>query len=261
MLILIVIGKIFPASAQETQIEKLEARIETLENRLDIKNEFTGVSKELREQKFTLIEQKHAQAIKELRVEQEAFKNKIHRENNLVFVFGAVILTVGIGSYIGLIKSTRKKIAGQVEEVLRTGGDNLQQLIESQAIETLLKKKKKLLVISGSDTNMTKMERQLHAMKFKHVESRLLHNVFDTEQDIFSPDFHEKRYDLIVFNQLTEDEINRYVERSERDVFVGFSYQYLNNITERAKLNFANSLFTLYTNIMNVLKYQHIIES
>jgi hypothetical protein len=104
------------------------------------------------------------------------------------------------------------------------------------------------------------MEKQFQLMKFEQVESRLLSNVFDLERTTFSPDFHEEKYDLIVFNQLTSEEIDLYIDRSVLDAFVGFSYEQL-KVKHREKLNFANSLFTLYARTMEVLKYKAVIEN
>jgi len=115
-------------------------------------------------------------------------------------------------------------------------------------------------VISGSEKHLKEMEKQLQLMKFEQVESRLLSNVFNLERTTFSPDFHEEKYDLIVFNQLTAEEIDQYMDRSTLDAFVGFSLETL-KVKDRLKLNFANSPFTLYARTMEVLKYQAVKEN
>ena len=249
-----------PVMAQDPPQKEYVSRIEKLEQRLELKQELDGVAKELREQQFKNIEQQYVQAIEKLRNEQQAYKNEVQEKNLLIYVTWAFMAVVGFGSFFQIRRWTKDEVSKQVGDVLKSESDLVRQIIDSQALENRLKEQKSLLVISGSSAAMGDLEREFKAMHFKQVTSRLFHTVFDLDNNTFKPDFHEDEYELIVLNQLTEDQINRYVDKSKQAIFLGFSYEYLKNIKEREKLNFANSSFTLYARIMEVLKYRYITE-
>ena len=202
VLLFVCVGYPAIAVAQNDPLANLEIRIEKLEQRLELKQELDGVAKELREQKFENIEQQYAQTIQQLRNEQQAYKNEVQEKNLLIYVTWAFIGVIGLGTFVQLRRWTKDEVSRQVADVLKTESDLIKQIIDAQALENRLKKEKRLLVISGSDTKMKEIEKEFEAMKFERATSRLLHTIVDLDRNIFKPDFHEELYDFTTLSCL-----------------------------------------------------------
>lgn len=70
--------------------------------------------------------------------------------------------------------------------------------------------------------------------------------------------FGERRFNLVVFDQLDEDRIDGYLAFSQKQVFVAYSPKPMRvNVAVQAKINFANSPMTLLNRIIEATRYQN----
>lgn len=154
--------------------------------------------------------------------------------------------------FVTSITFCRKLINKKIEDIVEQKRDSIIRLIETEAFDQKLLNNKQLLVISSSEETEEQMKKFLRKLKFKKVKYRRIDDLDNL------PD-----YDLMIFNtpdggipQATIDElINR--SQDEDDCYVAYTNAQLRR---DPKLNFSNSSFTLYHNILTTLKYAELIK-
>lgn len=114
-------------------------------------------------------------------------------------------------------------------------------------IEKNLKNNKKLLVISENEDAQDEIRRMMSNFKFKNLTFRI-NKSFNNMPE----------HDLVVFNNcddsLTQHDINDFMNNitDEDTYFVAYTSRQLER---NPRLNFANSKFTLYHNILTTLSF------
>jgi hypothetical protein len=278
-------------------LAQLELKIKNLKERLKSHEELADVAKELREdtisQRFEIIEQKYAQAVQKynqsiqaLQIEQDTFKNEVTDANNtfkndvtkanndftkdvahknrIIYAVWGVMTLLGvwvlIETFYMIPKRIKKEMHEEVAQIFTTERETIEQLVRAQEIDSQIKARTRLLLLSDKKDELEKIQVQFQLMGFPHVQSRLYEEAFDLKQQVLKLD--ESQYDLVVFNQLSIEQINAYVDKSAFDAFAGYTFKYLDPklLTHRERLNFGQSPFTLYARTMEVLRYQALFK-
>lgn len=239
------------ASAQDTL--SLEHRVRLLEvyNEKILKQEFETQSIRL----SSTIE-----------IELENAKREVTDQLWVLKITGGVItllLAIGIGVLLykyfwGLQKLADKMLKERLKIHLEDNSSYLLDLITSQKVENLIRKSKRIFVIAGSVTDLNQSMKLFKDMKFMNVEG----NVFR---------YYEKPgpSDLIVFSardgSLPDELVNEFLEKGGPDesyVYFNSSHlKYDRQASYAERLNFANSQFTLYHQIINVLSFKDLISA
>jgi len=150
------------------------------------------------------------------------------------------------------ITYSRKLINKRIEDLVEQKRDSIIRLIETEAFDQKLLNNKQLLVISGTEETEEQMKKFLLKLKFKKVKYRRVGDL-DTLPD----------YDLMIFNTpdggVPQETIDELMDRSqdEDDCYVAFTHDHLRR---DPKLNFSNSRFTLYHNILTTLKFAELVK-
>lgn len=111
------------------------------------------------------------------------------------------------------------------------------------------------MIIGKDSEELSEIENNLRQVNFKKITLQLYNELYDGEQ--FSlKNQNESQFHLVLFINLNSDQINSYIKKSLKNFFVAYTKEIL-EIDQREKINFANSPFTLYWRIMEVLIYQY----
>ena len=163
---------------------------------------------------------------------------------------GTVISLIVV--FVTSIIFCRKQINKKIEDIVEQKRDSIIRLIETEASDQKLLNNKQLLVISGSEETEDKMKKLLTKLKFKKVKYRRIDDLAALPE-----------YDLMIFNTpdggVPQETIDELMNRSEDedDCYVAYTNAQLRR---DPKLNFSNSSFTLYHNILSTLKYAQLIK-
>ncbi|AKD02120.1 NARF domain-containing protein [Pontibacter korlensis] len=181
---------------------------------------------------------------------------------NTVAVVGGLLLALGIGGLIyqffwGMKKLAENTLKEKLQTYLFENTQSMMELVNSHRVESKVKKEKLVRVVSGSDDETNLMKTLLKRMGFKNIEC--------TTVDIYIP-FPPS--DLLIFcnirKNLDTETIVSYLEESNaEDVFVYYGGrlelpQDKSHFSER--LNYANSRFTVYHQIVNTLIFKDILQ-
>jgi hypothetical protein len=171
----------------------------------------------------------------------------------------ALLLAAGIGVllykyFVGLEKLADRVLKKKLESHLTENSQYIIEMITSQKTENLIKRNKKLLVVCGNDAEKATSEQLLKAMGFRHLQFLTSANVEDLPGA-----------DLIIFSNrneaLPEPVIVDYLQRSGNDdnfIFYGKRLNVDPQSDYADRINFANSRFTLYHQIINTLSFKEI---
>ncbi|MEJ8802813.1 NARF domain-containing protein [Pontibacter sp. H249] len=181
---------------------------------------------------------------------------------NTIAIIGGLLLTLGVGGLIyqffwGMKKLAEKTLREKLQTYLFENTQSMMELVNNHRIESKVKKEKLVRVVSGSDDETELMRTLLKRMGFKNVEC--------TTVNIYIP-FPPS--DLLIFcnirKSLDTTTIVSYLEESNADdVFVYYGGrldlpQDKSHFSE--KLNYANSRFTVYHQIINTLIFKDILQ-
>ncbi|MCD8739699.1 hypothetical protein LT679_03705 [Mucilaginibacter roseus] len=170
-----------------------------------------------------------------------------------LLLFLGVPGTVGafLIGFVGIIIYVRKLVTNTVASIVEKKRDDIIRLIETETFDNKLRNTKKILVISGDEDTNEKIQTFLKRLKFKKVVCRVV-GTFDELPD----------HDLMVFNtpngELTQEKIDELMALNEEEDVHYVAYS-TGRLTPNSKLNFSNSLFTLYHSILSTLKYAEVI--
>jgi hypothetical protein len=230
------------AQKNNTDSISISLRLERLENFQSNEKEAEPLRKEKLEKFVT-------DAINENNKDIEGSKKLL---SFVLFIGLPITLLSLIGLYFGAIKKARKEVKDKIEGIVEKNRDELIRLIDSQEFDTKLRTNKRILVLGASDVANTDLKSIMEKMKFQNLRFRTVNN-YTAFQD----------YDLIVFNNgdgtFPQQVITDYIIREGNDhiAFVAYTTK---NLDRHDKLNFANSRFTLYHNILNTLKYSEVLK-
>lgn len=172
-------------------------------------------------------------------------------------ILAAGILTLVYQFFFGLKKLAEQKIKEKLDTHLADNTNYIIDVISSQRTETLIKNSKKVLIICGQEEDKDDAIRLLKSMHFKKIETTVLK-------------FYEKlpSADLYVLNNQTgklhQELVIEFLEKSESDdsfVYYGGPLQYDRNASYADQLNFANTKYTLYHQIINMLSFKEVMKT
>ncbi len=203
---------------------------------------------------------------KELEIKNNQLKSEVEKSLSTI---NWIISMLGIGGlgifgiffvyFKNLIKKKAEKIANKkikkaLATIVRDKEAELTSLIQSQSLEYKVRNESKLLVVSETQADANYMKNFLSRSGFVNVDYKI-NKSFEKPVN---------NYDLIIFDdhQVTKnchDLFREYMEKlSNEDVnFIFFGDRF--NIQNREKINFANSKFTLYSQIINSLKFRELM--
>jgi hypothetical protein len=150
-------------------------------------------------------------------------------------------------AYFGAISKSKKIMVEKIEKIIEHKKEEIIAIIETQEFDTKLKKEKKLIVISQTSESQEMIKNLISRFQFRNVTYTILANYQPLEE-----------FDLLIFDNLEQAEIDQYVADNTDACFVAYTKKRLENRNDR--LNFSNSAFTLYHNILSSLKYSTIIK-
>ena len=242
------------SKSNSIEINKLNNRIEILEGQKENINK----QSELLEKDFE---------IKKKDLNSEFLANKIEIDQdlsgirNLLYTLGIGVLGLLLG-YWFYFKSfinrkaeeiSENKINDIVSNIVETNKDKIVNLIKSQNLELLLKEKSHLLVIVENEIDKEFLSTFFKEVNIKNVTYSIGNEYTKPTSDINLVIFDDHR-----FTKTNHTLFNEYLEKSNNNdlLFIFFGDRF--NAIDREKVNFANSKFTLYNQIMNSLKYNEL---
>lgn len=241
--------------SNSTQIENLNKRIEILEGQKENLNKQSDIL----QQDFDLKKQNLDTQFSENKIEIDKDLSGLR---NLMYTLGAGVLGLLL-LYFGYIRSfikkkseeiAEKKIAEVIGSVVEKNKDKIVNIIESQDIELKVKKENKLLIISETDEDkefISKFFKEAGISNFDFADSAN-YNAISNEIDLVV--FDDRR----ATNKF-HDLFNEYLEKSnENTLFIFFGDRF--NAAKRDNINYANSKYTLYNQIINSLKFKEVMK-
>ncbi len=193
------------------------------------------------------------------KIEVQAAKEELKKEfdsdyknvrNLLALILGlglpATLYTVYM-MFWGVNKKMKNLINEKIETIVEHKREEIIKLINNQEFEKNLKNNKKLLVISENEDAQDEIKRMMSNFKFKNLAFRINKSFQNIPE-----------HDLIIFNNcddsLTQQDINEFMDSitDEDTYFVAYTSKQLER---NPRLNFANSKFTLYHNILTTLSF------
>lgn len=193
------------------------------------------------------------------KIEVQAAKEDLKKEldSDYETVRNLLVLILGIGlpatSYTvymmfwGFNKKMKNLINEKIETIVEHKREEIIKLINNQEFEKNLKNNKKLLVISENEDAQNEIKRMMSNFKFKNLIFRINKSFQNMPE-----------HDLVIFNNcddsLTQQDINEFMNSitDEDTYFVAYTSKQLER---NPRLNFANSKFTLYHNILTTLSF------
>jgi hypothetical protein len=143
-----------------------------------------------------------------------------------------------------------------VATLLEVNRDKILALIKSQEIEQNVKQNSKIHVITASEEDKAYLERFFEEVGIAKVSYAIGKPYQPIASDI----------DLVIFDdhrdtKADHDLFNEYIQNSddEKPLFVFFGKHF--NAINREKVNYSNSKFTLYNQVVNSLKYNELRSS
>src|SRR5690606_6547589 len=152
----------------------------------------------------------------------------------------------------GIKKKVNRSIAEKIETIVEQKREDIIKLIQSQKFERRLKETKKIIVISENEESQEEIKSTIETFKFKNVIYRI-NKTFDNYPE----------YDLIIINncdgEFKQEDVTDIINSAGDDdvCFVAYTTKLLDR---NPKLNFANSKFTLYHNILTTLSFSEAIK-
>lgn len=216
------------------------SRIEALEKN----EENIRLLYESRTEKLQLDYQKHKNDL-----EDASYLNTI-----IILIFGSLsIVGIVIGYFSVYFKAKKyanEKIIDSVEKIITEKKEKIIKLIKSIDEEYKLKTESKIIVISSDKGNEDFLKLFFSKNEFTKVD-------FLKTQDVSN---HEN-YDMIFFNNeegdLGQSEIDKYTQAGNQ-VFLTFSKS---RIDACENMNCSNSRITLYSNVINTLRYHKVLNA
>lgn len=240
----------FNASAQDsTKVKRISERLDLLE----------AYNKEILDKKF---DTKSTELTNKIDYEVKKAADDVQDQLKIIKITGGIIgflLAAGIGIllyqyFVNLKKKVDKLFKEKIENHLNENSQFLIDVITSQKVETQIKKNKKLLVLAGNDEEKNKVKTLLKAMGFDHIQIEVIQQFGNIPQS-----------DLVIFSNtnkaLSDDVISEFIKNSgDDDDFIFFGDRL---VLDRAdpnaeKVNFANSKYTLYHQIINTLSFKEV---
>ncbi|MFN8415755.1 MAG: NARF domain-containing protein [Cytophagaceae bacterium] len=234
-------------------IDRLDKRVEFLEN----------YNKEIIDKKF---ENKSTELSNKIDNELLQATNKISDQYRVIEITGGVIvvlIAIGVGAmgyqYIwGFKKQADKLLRNRLDTHIKENTHLIIDIIASQKTENIIKTKRQILIIAGSEKEKEQTYDLLKKWGFNLINSVVVNKYQDVPKS-----------DLIVFScndrTLPHNLILDFMKKdSEECSFIFYSnVGRLNVETDEAyseRVNFANSKYTLYHQIISTLSFKEVFK-
>lgn len=235
--------------------EKIEQRLDVLEGQKENLDKQSELLKSDFELKF-----------QNLKSDFRGRQIEINQSLSTVKLINSIVGIGLFGMFIGALfyfkqfaRKTAEKIAEDkikkvLENIVQDKKRELIELINNQNIESKIKEESNLLVITESESSKESLQTFFNKVGIKKVVFELSEK-FKTpppNTDLIILDDHEmtgKRHDLF------REYIDRLSTNEMLFIFLGDRF----DISNRKKVNFANTNFTFYNQIVNSLKFKEVI--
>ena len=236
-------------------VQQLKQRIQILEDQ-----------KGNLEKQSELLKLDYDSKIKEFETRFGSFKLEVEQENSFISWL-LIALAIGVvGFFLYSFSYFKKFIKDQAElqaskmvekkvaTIVQDKREQLISLIRSQEVETRLKNNSKLLVLAETEEDGDYLVNFFEQAGIHNIDFR------------YSDEFQEisKTYDLIIFDDhrgtnLRHPLFREYIDRlSDTNMLYIFFGKYF-EVEKREMVNYANSKFTLYNQIINSLKFKSLL--
>ncbi len=241
------------SQAQEAKVEELDARVRNLEvGRQNLENAFDLKAQELK-----------LEAATTLKEETDKLQDEILDIKSQVKFYGILLSGLTLVGLIGLLFGARKYINTQmqlrIDGLIKEKEEDIRNMIYGHELEARIRKKTRLLVLSPTG----KLQEDIIAIisKFNFPTENVAYQVLKSKEDIIKADLDGKQ--LLVINDIggefNRDVLSELLEQSSKEaLFLGFATGQ-KQLPRHHKMNFANSKFTFYQNLINLAKYSEIV--
>ena len=160
-----------------------------------------------------------------------------------------------------LIFSSKRKLIGKIEKEVETQLEHvtghklrlIQNTLHSLEWEQRLQKDLRILIVS--DNQDTETFSLLEKLGFRKLQVKPYPSETDLDAKRFA-EIEEASFDLVLLDGLGSARINAFVALSAKPLFVAYSPQAKRiEVKAQDKINFANSPMTLYTRIIEAVRY------
>jgi hypothetical protein len=232
----------YTGQGQQSKIDSLEKRISNLEDyQSNLEKLYQINSATLKQDINAAVEEK----VKDI--------DEAKRVLNWLLWLGIPGTLAGLAiAYWRAVKKARNMITDRIERIVEHKREDFIKLIETQEFDSKLKRIKKLVVLSPNEDANQKIKALFDKFKFQEVRFRVIDQYALIEN-----------YDLLVFNDydgsFEQAIIDQYLANiPDEDVsFVAYTTK---NLTRNIRINFSNSPYTLYHNVLSTLKYSEILK-
>ncbi len=238
----------------EKIIEKVEETTESIKKQYsvdlkEIENKYQEKEIELKKKLDEVINEKE-----QIKLEKDEVKTKF----NIIMWFVGILGVVSIAGIIGVIiesikmwkyidKKVKERINLEVSEIVEAEKKKIEEIVKQHDIEEKLKRTKKICILSIDNDNrgdITKILKEFEEKDYIGIEEEINFN----------------NYDLILINNNSHydiEDINKILEDNPNTLF----FYYGGTPTKRGlkNVNFSNSPFTLYSNLINTLRTQDLL--
>lgn len=147
----------------------------------------------------------------------------------------------------------------RIDSLIKEKEEYFKQLIKSQEVETQIREKTKLLVLSSSEETDKQIMKVIS--KFKFPANNISNKIIQPNGGLDHKDY--KGIQIIIINDIDSSFdrplLNRLLADSPGDsLFLGYATG-KENLPRDEKMNFANSKFTFYQNLINLAKYKEVV--
>ena len=244
----------FPARSQDGA-KPLEKRIEVLE----------GQKENLEKQSELIqksIESKATQLDNQFSSNKIEIDKKLQTVDIIISLFGLGLIGTIIGFFIAFKNFITKKaeevaekrISETIENVIENNKNQIIDIVKSQDLEQQFRQQSKILIVSDAPATANETKGFLEEIGFKTSNLDII-----TSDKFIKP---SKEFDLIILDdhKITKSHHDIFREFTEKvsAYFVFYGDRF--DATRREKLNFANSTFTLYGQIVSTLKFKKLYD-
>lgn len=231
----------------EKRIEKVEESNESIKNKYEID--------------LKAIENKYEAKLNEVINEKEQIKlEKDEIEGKFNFL-SWLLSIVGITSIVGIVgvviesvkiwksidKKVKERVDSEVSTIVNIEKKKIEDIIKKYDVEEELKVTKKICVLSVDNENkgdITKILKGFEKREYKNIRSEVDYS----------------NYDLILINHNDDyemEKINNLITENSDSYFFYYGSGRVNS--SNMKKNFCNSIFTLYGNLIDLLRTQDLL--
>lgn len=193
--------------------------------------------------------------------EKEVIKGKFDFLMWLLSIVGITSLAGIVGVVIESIKmwksidkKVRERIGIEISDIVKVEKKKIEEIVKKYDVEEQLKEDKRICVLFNEEKDNKNIKEILKGFKVEYFK--------------FSKEKYIKDYDLIIFNNEDgkinmSDMQNMVLSNLEKFYFyynaTGLFYPKDKSFGNKEKLNFCSSIYTLYSNVIDLLRTQNLL--